>query len=219
MVQIMYQDSVEDGVSDKILTLPNAITFIRLCMVPLFFMILVSGRDALAATIYAIAAATDCLDGQIARRTGSVTKLGQLLDPAVDRLLMIFGVFGLLIVGRLPLWIILFVLCRDLYLLWGGWRLLNKYHSRIPVVFAGKVATTLLFVGFTGLLLSAPLVPGLGVAPFSWLPGFNAEPCSWGIWFVYFGLAFSVYTLIYYIREGNRAKRLYLASSCEGQRC
>lgn len=185
--------------SDKIFTIPNLISFIRLCLVPVFLVLLFNGYNLPATLLFALAAGTDWVDGQIARRTHTVTKLGQLLDPAVDRILMIAGVAGLFFVGRLPLWIILLVVVRDLLLLVGGGCLLRKYHLRIPVVFMGKVATTLLFVGFAGLLLNWPLLPGLGIVDVSWLPGFSADLYSWGIWFVYVGLLLSLAVTARYI--------------------
>ena len=190
------QDTEE--VTDKILTLPNIISFVRLCMVPCYFVLLMNGQDIAAAVVFAIAAGTDFVDGQIARRTHCVSKLGQLLDPAVDRILMISGVLGVFLVGRLPLWIIVVVIARDLLLLVGGYFLLSKYRIRVPVVYPGKFATTFLFVGFAGLLLNWPLVGGLGLCDISWLPGFTAVPVSWGIWFVYVGLALAIGTTVYY---------------------
>ena len=189
----------EEPVSNRILTVPNVISAIRLCMIPVFLVLLTEGYDVLATFIFALAAGTDWIDGQIARRTHTVSKLGQLLDPAVDRLLMISGVLGLLMVGRLPLWIIAVVLLRDGLLLVGGAFLLSRYRIRVPVVYAGKVATTLLFVGFAGLLLNWPLIGGFGIADAAWLPGFNADPVSWGIWFVYAGLLLALITTVYYV--------------------
>lgn len=188
----------EEPVSNRILTVPNVISAIRLCMIPVFLVLLTESYDVLATFIFALAAGTDWIDGQIARRTHTVSKLGQLLDPAVDRLLMISGVLGLLMVGRLPLWIIAVVLLRDGLLLVGGAFLLSRYRIRVPVIYAGKVATTLLFVGFAGLLLNWPLIGGFGIADAAWLPGFNADPVSWGIWFVYAGLLLALITTVYY---------------------
>lgn len=185
--------------SDRIFTVPNLISVIRLCLIPVYFVLLFNGYDLLAAFIFALAASTDWVDGQIARRTNSVSKVGQLLDPAVDRLLMISGVVGLFVVGRLPLWIIIVVLARDLVLLIGGAYTLRRYQVRVPVVFPGKVATALLFTGFAGLLLNWPLLPGLGVTDVAWLPGLGVQACSWGIWFVYAGLLLALVTTIYYI--------------------
>ena len=206
--------SKSDQVSNRIFTVPNLISAIRLCLVPVFLVLLLNGYDLMATFLFALAAGTDWIDGQIARRTNAVSKLGQLLDPAVDRILMIAGVAGLFMVGRLPLWIIVVVLARDLLLLVGGACLLKRYRIRVAVIFPGKVATTLLFVGFAGLLLNWPLVPGLGLVDAAWLPGFNAAACSWGIWFVYAGLALALATTVYYC--GSALSQLRRAKRAEG---
>lgn len=189
----------QEEVSNRIFTVPNVISFIRLCLVPVFFVLLFNGFDLAATLLFAIAAGTDWVDGQIARRTHQVSRLGQLLDPAVDRILMISGVVGLFAVGRLPLWIILIVIARDLLLLGGGAYLLKRWHTRVAVIYPGKVATTLLFVGFAAVLLNWPILQGLGMVDAAWLPGFNSEPYSWGIWFVYAGLLLALATTAYYI--------------------
>lgn len=194
-------------VSNKVLTAANAVSFARLCLIPAYLVLLLGGHDLAATLVFALAAATDFLDGQIARRTHTVTKLGQLLDPAVDRLLMITGVLGVFLVGRLPLWVILVVLLRDGLMLAGGSWLLSRHRIRIPVVYAGKVATTLLFVGFAGLLLDWPLVPGLGWCDAAWLPGFTSAPVGWGIWFVYAGLLLALGTTAHYVAAAWRALR------------
>ena len=178
-------DTPESEVTNRIFTSANVVSFIRLCMVPVYLVLLLDGHDILATFIFALAASTDFIDGQLARRTHTVSRLGRLLDPAVDRALMVFGVVGLLLVGRLPVWIVALVIARDLLLIVGGAYLGARYKARVAVIFPGKVATTLLFVGFAGLLLNWPLVAGLAVCDFAWLPGFNAEPCSWGIWCIY----------------------------------
>ena len=201
-----------EEVTNRIFTLPNVISFIRLCMVPVYVVLLLNGYDLLATFMFALAAGTDWIDGQLARRTNCVAKLGQLLDPAVDRILMSCGVIGLMLVGRLPVWIVVVVLGRDLMLLVGGAYLLKRYHERVAVIYPGKVATTFLFVGFAGLLLNMPLIGGLGWFEASWLPGFGSEACSWGIWFVYAGLLLGLFTTLYYVLAGyrkmQRARRL-----------
>ena len=193
-----------EEVTNRIFTLPNVISFIRLCMVPVYMVLLLNGYDLLATFMFALAAGTDWIDGQLARRTNCVSKLGQLLDPAVDRILMSCGVIGLMLVGRLPIWIVVVVLGRDLMLLVGGAYLLKRYHERVAVIYPGKVATTFLFVGFAGLLLNMPLIGGLGWFEASWLPGFGSEACSWGIWFVYAGLLLGLFTTLYYVLAGYR---------------
>ncbi|WP_449132760.1 CDP-alcohol phosphatidyltransferase family protein [Senegalimassilia anaerobia] len=193
-----------EAVTNRIFTIPNVISFIRLCMVPVYMVLLLNGYDLLATFMFALAAGTDWIDGQLARRTNCVSKLGQLLDPAVDRILMSCGVIGLMLVGRLPIWIVFVVLGRDLMLLVGGAYLLKRYHERVAVIYPGKVATTFLFVGFAGLLLNMPLIGGLGWFEASWLPGFGSEACSWGIWLVYAGLLIGLFTTLYYVLAGYR---------------
>ena len=193
-----------EEVTNRIFTIPNVISFIRLCMVPVYMVLLLNGYDLLATFMFALAAGTDWIDGQLARRTHCVSKLGQLLDPAVDRILMSCGVIGLMLVGRLPIWIVVVVLGRDLMLLIGGAYLLKRYHERVAVIYPGKVATTFLFVGFAGLLLNMPLLGGIGWFDASWLPGFGSEACSWGIWFVYAGLVLGLFTTLYYLLAGYR---------------
>ena len=180
-----------EAVTNRIFTIPNVISFIRLCMVPVYMVLLLNGYDLLATFMFALAAGTDWFDGQLARRTNCVSKLGQLLDPAVDRILMSCGVIGLMLVGRLPIWIVVVVLGRDLMLLVGGAYLLKRYHERVAVIYPGKVATTFLFVG-------------LGLFEAFWLPGFGSEACSWGIWFVYAGLLIGLFTTLYYVLAGYR---------------
>lgn len=201
--------SDEEQVTNRVFTLANAISFIRLLMVPAYLVLLLHGYDVLATALFAAAALTDFIDGQVARRTHTVSKLGQLLDPAVDRILMVTGVLGVFLVGRIPLWIILVVLARDLLMLIGGGILLTKYKIRIPVIYPGKVATTLLFIGFAGLLLNWPMVAGLGWCDIAWLPGFTDQPVSWGIWFLYVGLILGVATTAYYcVRALEELKRV-----------
>ena len=190
--------------SDKVFTIPNVISFLRLCLIPVFFSLLHKGYDIPAALVFGIAAGTDWVDGRIARRTNSVSKVGQLLDPTVDRLLMLSGVLGAYLVDRLPLWIIVVVLIRDVGQLIGGAYALQKYKVRTPVIFPGKVATTFLFVGFFGLLLNWPRISGLGLVSFTWLPGFNHAMCSWGIWCVYIGLIIGIFTTAYYVTTTAR---------------
>ena len=198
-------EEIPEQVTSEIFTAANVVSFVRLCLVPVYLWLLLSGFNLAATLVFAAAAASDFIDGQLARRTHTVSKLGQILDPAVDRILMITGVLGVFLVGRSPLWVIVVVVLRDAYLLIGGAWLLSRYRIRVPVVYPGKFATTFLFIGFAGLLLNAPLIPGLGWCDISWLPGFNGEAVSWGIWFIYAGLILSLGVTIYYTVAAARA--------------
>lgn len=199
--------------SREIVTVANLITVLRLILVPFFFAVLVSGpwegramsSDVAAFLIYAIAASTDWVDGQIARRTGTVTEIGKAIDPLVDRLLITSGVLGLYIVGRLPLWAVLLLAARDLYLLSGAAYLARRRTAPVRVVYIGKVTTALLLAGFSDLLLNWPLLPGLGIVDAQWLPGLGTEPAALGIWFVYAGVVTSVITAVIYTRQAAQA--------------
>ncbi|MCD8316847.1 MAG: CDP-alcohol phosphatidyltransferase family protein [Eggerthellaceae bacterium] len=202
------QQSTEKHEQEQVLNTPftiaNGISVVRLCMVPVFLVLLMSGYNLASAIIFGVAAVTDFLDGQVARRTHTVSRLGQVLDPIIDCLLMISVVLGLLFVGRLPLWIVLYVLIREAFLIVGGGILIIFKGIRIPVIYPGKIATTLCFFGFAFLIFNWPLIPGLGWCDFSWLPGFNGMDVCWCIWVIYLGLCFSIGTTIYYMVAAGR---------------
>jgi cardiolipin synthase len=182
-----------------IYTIANIITVLRLILVPLFFTVLINGKNnELAFILFAVAASTDWLDGQIARRTGTVTAIGKAIDPLVDRLLIASGVIGLYVVDRLPLWIPLVLVARDLALGYGVWRLETIYHQRMSVTIVGKWTTALLLIGFADLILGWPMVPGLGLIDSAALPGFGSEPAVLGIWFVYVGVVLSIASAVGY---------------------
>lgn len=195
--------------SHDVYTLANIITVLRLMLVPFAFAVLVNGEnDVLSFLLFAVAASTDWLDGQIARRTGTVTEIGKAIDPLVDRLLIAAGVLGLYIDERIPLWIVLFLLSRDLYLLGGAAYLAKNRAGRLPVVYIGKVTTMLLLGGFSGMILGWPRMSGLGVLDGDVLPGLSAEPVAVWIWLVYAGVAFSAATAVVYTAQARQALRL-----------
>jgi len=188
-----------DDLSHDIYTVANIVTVLRLILVPFFFAVLINGENnGLAFALFAVAASTDWLDGQIARRTGTVTALGKAFDPLVDRLLIASGVLGLYIVDRLPGWIVVLLFARDMYLMYGAWRLEQFHHKRMPVTFAGKVTTAVLLVGFADLILGWPVVPGLGIVESPYLPGLGSEPAVLGVLIVYVGVLLSVGTAVHY---------------------
>jgi cardiolipin synthase (CMP-forming) len=197
--------------SHDIYTVANIVTVLRLILVPFFFAALINGTHNLAAfLLFTTAASTDWLDGQIARRTGTVTALGKAIDPLVDRLLIAAGVVGLWTVDRLPGWIVVVLVARDIYLGYGLWRLEQVHHRRIQVSLLGKLTTALLLIGFADLILAWPMVPGAGWIDSPQLPGLGSEPAVLGIWFVYAGVIASVASAIEYtvvFRSTARAAR------------
>lgn len=203
-----------DYPSNKIFTISNFITFTRLILTGVFLYLFVTDFNRyVALVIYAVAASTDWLDGQIARMTKTVSWLGKLLDPIVDRALLFCGVVGLVAREELPLWICLAIVGRDIYLFLGNF-VVKRYHKRpIDVVFVGKLATALLMSGFTLMLLGPPVLDGLCIVPDSltWLPGLNCTPVPLGIFFVYAGVCCSLLTGLVYTVKGLQAIRNAIA--------
>ncbi|MCL1891063.1 MAG: CDP-alcohol phosphatidyltransferase family protein [Coriobacteriia bacterium] len=187
-------------VNDNILTVPNALTLFRLLLVPIFFILLVFYHNDLAAFIvFLIAASTDFLDGLAARLLNQVSKLGQQLDPLVDRLLILLGVIGVFMVGRIALWILVVLVVRDLLLAIVTIYQEKYLDKRFEVIFLGKVTTVFIMIGFCLLILGAPEVPGLGLINAPFLPGWGQEPALLGTWFLYVGIILSVTSGCYYV--------------------
>jgi cardiolipin synthase len=197
-----------EEVHNTVYSVANLITIVRLLLVPFFFTVLVGGegeRSRLAAfLIYAIAASTDWVDGQIARRTNTVTQFGKIVDPLVDRLLLASGVVGLYLIGELPLWVPVVLVLRDVYLLYGAY-VLERNRIILPVTYTGKLTTAVLLAGFSSLIAGWPEIPGLDVVASGWLPGFGSEPVTAGIWLVYAGMALSLSAAMQYTVIARRA--------------
>ena len=100
--------------TDRILTIPNVITVLRLAMLPVFLWLLF-GREnrAAAAGLLAVLGITDFLDGYIARHFNQVSDIGKILDPVADRLLFFVGVGAILVDGSVPTWFAVAVLVRE----------------------------------------------------------------------------------------------------------
>lgn len=196
--------------SNQIFTISNFITVLRLVLTVVFFYLFVTDFNRyIALAIYAVAASTDWLDGQIARRTKTVSWLGKLLDPVVDRALLFTGVLGLVWRGELPTWICVVIIARDIYLACGN-AIVRRYHKRpIDVVYTGKAATALLMTGFSFMLLGLPVVSGPALFPQwgAWLPGLDGSAQPLGIYLVYLGVIFSLLTAVIYTVKGYRAAR------------
>ncbi|MDY2788230.1 MAG: CDP-alcohol phosphatidyltransferase family protein [Atopobium sp.] len=192
-----------DNPSTRVFTLANVITFTRLIFTLIFLYLFITHENRyIALAFYVTAALTDFLDGQIARRTQTVSWVGKIMDPIMDRVLLFTGVLGLVLTGELPLWTAIFVIGRDAYLGIGA-QVLQRYRRRpVDVVFIGKVTTALLMFGFSDLLLGLPLLQGLRLVNISWLPLLNDVPAPLGMLAVYAGIICSVITAIIYTKTG-----------------
>jgi cardiolipin synthase len=148
-----------DEASDRILTVPNVITLVRLCMLPVFLWLLfVRENRAAAAGLLAILGLTDFLDGYIARHFHQVSELGKILDPVADRLLFFVAVGGILIDGSVPAWFAVAVLAREVLVAGGTLVLAAMGVRRIDVTWFGKAYTLLLMIAFPLFLASESTV-------------------------------------------------------------
>lgn len=140
--------------TDRVLTVPNLLSALRLAGVPLFlWLILVPEADGWAIVLLAVSGFTDWLDGYLARRWNQITRVGQLLDPIADRLYILATLAGLLIRGIVPWWFVAILLSRDLIMAVVLAVLKRRGITGLPVHFLGKAATFCLLYAFPLLLL------------------------------------------------------------------
>jgi cardiolipin synthase (CMP-forming) len=174
----------------QVLTVPNIISFVRLAGVGIFLWLVLGVRaDGWAVAVLAVGGTTDWVDGFLARRLGQVSRLGELLDPFVDRLYIVATVIALTIRDVLPLWFTLALLARELFM--GGCLLVLRRlgYGPPPVHYVGKSATFILLVALPMLLLAA-VSPGAA----GW-----AYPGGWGL--AWWGLVlYWVAALLYFVQ-------------------
>ncbi|MEZ5119177.1 MAG: CDP-diacylglycerol--glycerol-3-phosphate 3-phosphatidyltransferase [Candidatus Nanopelagicales bacterium] len=185
--------------SDRVLTLPNVLSALRLLGVPLFlWLILVPEADGWAVALLMVAGFTDWLDGYLARKWNQITRVGQLLDPVADRLYILATLIGLLLRGIVPAWLVLLLISRDLILAVVLAVLKRRGVTGLPVHFLGKAATFCLLYAFPLLLLG----DGSG-----WLAD-TAKVFGWA--FAVWGTALYWWAAVLYV---GQARRIMAASS------
>ncbi|PWV54886.1 CDP-alcohol phosphatidyltransferase family protein [Nocardiopsis sp. L17-MgMaSL7] len=180
-------------VSDRIWTVPNLLSMLRLLGVPLFlWLILVPQADWWALLVLALAGLSDWLDGKIARAWNQATKLGQILDPLADRLYIFAALLGLVLRGIIPWWLMGILVLRDVLIL-GALPLLRHFgYGPLPVNFAGKAATLCLLYSF----------PLLFIAGYASLVGDVARIIGWA--FALWGTALYWWAGLLYAVQGLR---------------
>ncbi|GAA0896451.1 CDP-alcohol phosphatidyltransferase family protein [Virgisporangium ochraceum] len=180
----------------RVLTAANVISFARLLGVPLFLILLfVADQKAAAVVVLAVGGTTDWVDGWVARRFGQVSRLGELLDPAVDRLYIAATVVALTIEGVLPLAFTLALVLRELVMA-GCLAVLRRHgFGPPPVHYVGKTATFLLLAAFPVLLLA---YASSAAHPY-------AHPIGWGL--AWWGLGLYWVAAALYIGQAFSATR------------
>jgi len=141
--------------NSSLLSIPNALTFLRFLGIPLFVYLTLSIQaDGWAIVVLAVGGATDYFDGKLARAWNQTSRFGELADPAIDRLYIMTILIVFLIRDIVPGWIILLLISRDLLL--GLITLMMKSKGLAPftVTYLGKAATFNLMYAFPFLLLA-----------------------------------------------------------------
>ncbi|MDR1790865.1 MAG: CDP-alcohol phosphatidyltransferase family protein [Propionibacteriaceae bacterium] len=143
--------------TEAVFTLPNILSFIRLLGIPLFLWLLLGPKeDVWAVVVLAAGALTDFLDGKIARAWNQRSRIGQVLDPAADRLYIWATLVGLWLRDVIPLWLLILLAARDALMGVTIWPALRaRGYTGLPVHFLGKAATFLLLYSFPLVLLGA----------------------------------------------------------------
>jgi len=148
-------DGAEAELRDRVLTLPNAITALRLAGIPVFaWLVLGPAAYGAALALLVAIAASDWVDGYVARRFDQASRLGALLDPLVDRLLIVAALLTLLAAGIVPPALVVVLVTRDVLVV-GGALVLFGGLAPMPVNRTGKAATAALFAGIALLLAAA----------------------------------------------------------------
>ncbi|KAB7790761.1 CDP-alcohol phosphatidyltransferase family protein [Bifidobacterium leontopitheci] len=170
---------------DIYFTIPNLISLLRIISIPIIAWFVADHRMVPALIVLAVSSLTDSLDGIIARAFNQVSKIGQILDPIADRLLIICSVLALGIAGIIPWWMIIIIAARDAWMLLLVLLLAQFDYGPLPVHFVGKAGTFMLMVSivalifcdiwvnpFVDLLQLAALAAGIWGVGLYWLAGY-----------------------------------------------
>lgn len=167
-------------------TVPNILSFLRLGLVPVFLYLIITAQDALALLVLVFSSLSDYLDGFIARRFNQMTRLGQLLDPAADRLFIFAALIGLAARDVIPWWLFFVIVAREVMLAVLGIISANYGFGPLPVHHLGKVATAALFYALPVLMLGQAFPAIAGVTdPVGWAFALWGAFLYWWAGFIY----------------------------------
>lgn len=190
-------------------TWPNAITLLRLLMLPVFLWLLFdTNHRAIAAWLLGVLGATDWIDGFVARRLHQVSNVGKVLDPTADRVLVISGLLAVAVAGGVPWWFASLTLAREVIVSGVTLVLAAMGAARINVLWWGKVSTFALMTSFPLFLLTtnphgAPLSGWQHDArDVCWVIGIMGLSLSWLVLFGYVRPALAA------LRAGRRGRQI-----------
>lgn len=145
--------SEEPGL-DRIVTVPNGITLVRLACIPVFLWLLFgTSHQSAAAVLLAVLGATDWIDGFVARRYHQVSTFGKVLDPVADRVLVLTAVIAVIVYGAVPVWFGVATVAREVVVSGAVLLLASLGATRIDVLWVGKAGTFALMFSYPAFLL------------------------------------------------------------------
>ncbi|MFE3450083.1 CDP-alcohol phosphatidyltransferase family protein [Nonomuraea sp. NPDC059194] len=152
----MSETSAPSSAEDRIWTVPNLLSFLRLLGVPVFLWLVLGPKaDGWAIGLLMVAGFTDWLDGKIARAWNQTSRLGRLIDPAADKLYVFATLLGLVLREVIPWWLVAIILAREVFV-GCFFPVLRKYgYKALPVHFLGKAAMANLMYAFPLLFLAS----------------------------------------------------------------
>ncbi|MGI6452026.1 MAG: CDP-diacylglycerol--glycerol-3-phosphate 3-phosphatidyltransferase [Syntrophomonadaceae bacterium] len=152
------------------MNVPNSLTILRIILTPIFVVILlvkIPYGDYLAAMVFVVAALTDSLDGYLARKWKQITKLGIILDPLADKLMITAALISLVELGRIPGWVVIIILGREFAV--SGLRAIKAEEGLvIPASHLGKIKTVTQIVAVVLIILQSSYQPFINLPLGSW---------------------------------------------------
>lgn len=147
---LLYHNFLSVTATGLHMNLPNYITLFRVILIPFFINLMIYGYYREALLVFVVACITDALDGMIARLTKKKTQLGAFLDPMADKLLIVSAFVTLVLLGKLPVWLVIIIVSRDMILIMGSLIIYFTTHNlKIEPSIIGKITTAMQFVTVT----------------------------------------------------------------------
>ncbi len=166
---------------DRVLTVPNLVTLVRLLCIPLFCWLLFGAhRQVASAFLLGALGATDWVDGFVARRYHQVSTLGKVIDPVADRLLVITAVVAITVYGAVPVWFGAATLAREVLVSGAVLLLASLGATRMDVIWVGKAGTFALMFAYPAFLLSYGTATWqVPFRAFAWFAGIGGLILAW----------------------------------------
>lgn len=174
---------------ENIWNVPNALTMLRMALIPVFWVFMMKGQDYAALTTFVIASLTDAADGYIARKYNLITSFGKLMDPLADKLMVLSMMLSLAIRGIAPWAVVIIVLLKEAIMVIGG-SILYKHQVVVYSRMCGKIAQVVMVIALISCFFHTWLTENLGF------------PLH--VYLLWLGVALTLLALVIYMRWALR---------------